>query len=264
MFTPLFALGFPVLGAAPLTPGEAVATALIIESVGYSSGLFGHARQQTVVWSQVRSLAVVAAPAAAVAATLAHRVPGHYLLLGVAATLFSLGVLIMRATAVESGGRQGSGSTANLAPDESTVVRASDGRMYRCASDRRPAVARLLTSLAAGLTGLVGISIGEVTSTRLMLRLQWPARVAVGTSVGVVLPTVVTAGMIQAALLNRTGLGIRWNLLLWTVPAVLIGGQVAPQVTRLVPERRLKHGIAALFLMLAIIIAVSTSLRLAT
>jgi uncharacterized membrane protein YfcA len=78
----------------------------------------------------------------------------------------------------------------------------------------------------------------------------------------VVLPTVVTASAVQAALLPRSGLGIPWNLVVWVVPAVLLGGQLGPRITGVVPERRLKQGVAVLFLALAVIVASSTWLRL--
>jgi hypothetical protein len=262
MFAPLFALGFPLLGVRALTPGQAIATALIVEVVGYSSGLAGHARQRTVVWSRVATLAGVAVPAAAAAATFAHRLPGAHLLLGVAAALLGLGLLLWRAAA-----RQGAESRAalvrSLPAGEGVAVRARDGRLYQCPADQGPAVTRLFTAVAGAVTGLVGMGIGEVTSSQLMLRLSWPARVAIGTGVGVVLPTVAAASSVQLALLPRAGVGVPWNLVLWVVPAVLLGGQLGSRVTGVVPERRLKQGVAVLFILLAGVVAASTLRRLA-
>lgn len=261
MFTPLFALGFPLLGVSALPPGQAIATALLIETVGYSSGLLGHARQGTVVWSRTATLGAASVPAAAVGAALSHRLPGEYLLLGVAAVLFGLGLLVLRTARAEAVQSDRALPTHSVG-DQALVVPASDGRAYRCPPDRRPGVTRALSAAAGGVTGLVGISIGEVTTTQLMLRLDWPARVAIGTGVGVVLPTVVTAGIVQAALLPHAGIGIPWNLLIWTVPAVLIGGQVGSHITGLVPERWLKRGVGVLFVGLALAVTVSTLRRL--
>lgn len=261
MFTPLFALGFPLLGVSALTPGQAIATALIIESVGYSSGLAGHARQGTVVWSRVRTLGAVAVAAAALTATVASNVPGAFLLLVVAGVLLSLGVLVFRAAGREAVPLDRA-PVDRIEPAAGSVLRAADGRVYRLHPDPSPFLTYLVTAAAAALTGLVGIGIGEVTSGQLMLRLGWPGRVAVGTGVGVVLPTVVTAGAVQAVLLQRTDLGIPWNLVVWTVPAVLIGGQLGPRLTAVVPERQLKQGVAVLFVLLGAVITLSTVRRL--
>lgn len=259
MFTPLFALGFPRLGAEALTPGQAIATALIIESVGYSSGLTGHARQGTVLWSHARAMWALAVPGAAIGALLAHLVPGRYLLLGVAVVVGSLGTLLFRDGGVPTGDRGGA-PRGDPEVAGSLAVCASDGRVYHCAPDPWPVVGRLLTSAGGLVTGLVGITIAEVTSSQLMLRLRWPARVAIGTAVSVVLPTVLTAGILQALLLHEAGLTVPWNLVVWTVPAVLIGGQAGSRVTRIVPEPVLRRAVAALFVLLAAIVAVSITI----
>lgn len=257
MFTPLFALGFPLLGASALTPGQAIATGLIIESVGYSSGLLGHGRQRTIVWRQAGMLAAVAVPVAAASAAVALRVPGEYLLLAVAGVLLSLGVLVFRSAALERPSHAHSTGVITRGSD-GRVIHAADGRTYWCSPDRRPSATALTTAAAGAVTGLVGISIGEVTTAQLMLRLHWPARVAIGTGVGVVLPTVVTAGVVQAAQLSAAGVSIPWNLVVWVVPAVLVGGQLGPRLTAVIPERDLKRAVAVLFAALAVVVTVST------
>ncbi|MBI2402608.1 MAG: sulfite exporter TauE/SafE family protein [Gemmatimonadetes bacterium] len=178
-----------------------------------------------------------------------------------AGVLFSLGVLVFRSAALEhpSHARR----TGEVTPgSEERVVRAADGRTYRCSADRRPRVTALMTGAAGAVTGLVGISIGEATSAQLMLRLRWPARVAIATGVGVVLPTVVTAGAVQAAQLSQAGLSVPWNLVVWVVPAVLIGGQLGPRLTAVMPERDLKRAVAVLFALLAVVVTVLTLRRL--
>jgi uncharacterized protein len=256
MFTPLFALGFPLLGTAALSPGQAIATALIIESIGYSSGLIGHARQRTVVWRRARAWWALSIPAAAVAASLSHRFAGDVLLLTVAGVLVVLGVLLLLTERGEP--RSGHGSLTDQSRAIEFRLRSADGRTYECARERRPNLGRTIAAAAGALTGLVGISVGELTTSQLILRLGWPARVAIGTSVAVVLPTVITASAVQLAMLPQSGAAIPWNLVAWTAPAVLIGGQLGPLTTAVVSERTLKRGIAVLFVVLAVVIVVST------
>jgi len=45
---------------------------------------------------------------------------------------------------------------------------------------------------------------------------------------------------------------VPWNLLLYNVPGVLIGGQLGPRLQGLVPQRVMRRAISILFVLLAI------------
>merc|ERR1712232_1006578 len=91
-------------------------------------------------------------------------------------------------------------------------------------------------SVTAGggfLTGLLGVGIGEVVLPQLVRNCCMPLPVAAGTSVATVVVTAAAAALVQVfALASATGgnlvSAIPWQLVMWTIPGVLIGGQLAP------------------------------------
>ena len=93
----------------------------------------------------------------------------------------------------------------------------------------------LISAAAIALTprrlGRVGI--GEVVLPQLVKQCCMPLPVAAGTSVAVVVTTAAVAAVVQfVALAQATGGDlvsvVPWQLVRWTIPGVLIGGQLAP------------------------------------
>lgn len=85
---------------------------------------------------------------------------------------------------------------------------------------------------------------------------MWPsARVAVATSVVVVAVTALTAGLTHLYGFIQRGAPMETilSLVVFTVPAVVIGGQLGPLVTRRVAEVRLVRSLGWLFVVVSAI-----------
>ena len=110
-----------------------------------------------------------------------------------------------------------------------------------------------LTGAGAFLTGLVSVGIGEVTVSQLTHK-GIPIAVAAATSVMIVSVTVLFASTSHAAQLIQGGgwTAVPWDLLVWDVPGVLIGGQIGPRLQGLVPQHIMRRSIAILFIILAL------------
>lgn len=89
------------------------------------------------------------------------------------------------------------------------------------------------------LTGLLGVGIGEVILPQLVRGSCMPVPLAAGTSVAIVVVTALTAACVQFLSLAESASGgggmveglaqvVPWNLVKYTIPGVLIGGQIAP------------------------------------
>ena len=83
------------------------------------------------------------------------------------------------------------------------------------------------------LTGLLGVGIGEVVLPQLVRGCCMPVPLAAGTSVATVVVTAAAAAFVQfASLAAATGgdlaSAVPFALVRWTIPGVLIGGQLAP------------------------------------
>mmetsp|Transcript_13860 Transcript_13860/g.20781 ORF Transcript_13860/g.20781 Transcript_13860/m.20781 type:complete len:314 (-) Transcript_13860:68-1009(-) len=202
LFSPTFLLVFPLLGCPQLDPVSAVACALITEAFGFSSGLTGYARRRLVDWQIARHELITSIPFALFGALSVETFAADPRLLR---TLYCL---LMFGLSIQLG-------TQNVSS---------------CESHKNDIQVIATTALGATLTGLLGVGIGEVLYPRLIAVL--PADRAAGTSVAVVTFTTAAAAIVQFVELVQVQGGLQdaipWSLLSFTVPGVLIGGQVAP------------------------------------
>ena len=118
-----------------------------------------------------------------------------------------------------------------------------------------------LTGTGAFLTGMVSVGIGEVTISKLT-RKGVPIAVAAATSVLVVIITIVFASTTLVAQLVQAGgwMAVPWNLLVYDIPGVLIGGQIGPRLQGKVAPHTMRRAISVLFVLLAVAM-MSVSLR---
>ena len=86
---------------------------------------------------------------------------------------------------------------------------------------------------------------------------QVPIPVAAATSVFVVIVVVAIASFTQiSALIAQGGLNaVPWNVVIYTIPAVIIGGQIGPRLQGKVSQRSMEKGIGYLFLVIGIAMA---------
>mmetsp|Transcript_37170 Transcript_37170/g.55376 ORF Transcript_37170/g.55376 Transcript_37170/m.55376 type:complete len:165 (+) Transcript_37170:865-1359(+) len=121
--------------------------------------------------------------------------------------------------------------------------KAADGTSYSYLQTGASISSTSATASGSVLTGLLGVGIGEVVLPQLIRRNCMPLPVAAGTSVAVVVTTALTAAVVQflslAQQLTTSGdvtllegfVGvIPWQLVQFTIPGALIGGQIAPYV----------------------------------
>ena len=271
IFSPIFLLGFPALGAEyPLDASAAIASALLTEVFGFSSGLTGFTRRGLVDWSTAAQFAIVAVPAALCGALGARFVAADpSVLRGVYAVLMlSLAALLAlgpsEAELAESAAEQCSvdlddpSGAARAARDHT----AADGRVFTYLAPVRGSVGSSGATASGGiLTGLLGVGIGEVVLPQLVRGSCMPLPLAAGTSVATVVVTAAAAATLQfAALAADTGgdlsSAVPWNLVRWTIPGVLIGGQIAPQLAGRLPDDLIARVAAAVFGLVGVLFAI--------
>ena len=71
------------------------------------------------------------------------------------------------------------------------------------------------------------------------------ARRAAGTSVAVVAGTAAAAAVTQVAELDASE--VPWELVRYTIPGVILGGQIAPRLAGRLDDRQIERAAAALF-----------------
>lgn len=248
-FSPLFVL---VLG---LEPKVAIGAALITEVFGFASGVSAHARAGTIDWTIARTLALFSVPAAVVGALLAGAMPADLLKL-----LLGFGLLAIAFAFIRHHDREE--ETAAIARGEGVVapsvgrrIVARDGEMLEyqlCRTNE----GRWAAGLGGLSVGLISTGLGELNDYTLVMRCRVPIRVAVACSVVVVAVTALAASVTHLLGFVAEGgssLNTVFSIVVFTVPGVIIGGQLAPMLSQRVRGDALIHLLGWLFLAVAVI-----------
>ena len=252
LFTPIFILLFPLLGP-EYELGSTVAaigTALLTETFGFTSGLIGYHLKKTIDFALARRFLAVAVPAGIVGAFSAHLVHDGILIAGYA--LLVLGLAVVHVFF------EYEGVPTHMHEDierDGTLRRIvdSDGRAYVYRAPDLGSGGRLFTAGGAFLTGMVSVGIGEVIVPQLTKR-GVPVAVAAATSVAVVIVTAVCASFtLIGQLVSEGGAeAVPWHLVAYTIPGVLIGGQIGPRLQGRISHRAMELAIATLFVLLGV------------
>ena len=234
LFTPIFVLLFPILGPEYVLASTfaAISTALLTQTFGFLSGFIGYYRRRMIDFDLAVRFVKITVPIGIIGALVAHAVPDGLLIAAYAILVFvlAIGMLFLRS--------------------------APPSRPNYDDASRKPDIKRSDFALAGGgafLTGLVSVGIGEVLISRLTKR-GIPVGIAAATSVAIVFATIIAATTtLVAQLIRDGGVGaVPWNLIVYEVPGVLIGGQIGPRLAGRVSQRTMERAIGLLFIFLAV------------
>ena len=253
LFIPIFVIVFPLLGPEyPLHTAAAIGTALMTEVFGFSSGFIGYYRKHLIDFRSAAPFILVAVPIAICGALLLAVLQHHegFLKGAYAALMLVLCPIILRHTppaAITHASPDGTETSADDRPIRN--VTAKSGETYRYHAPRQGVSGGLITGTGALLTGLLGVGIGEVIMPQLVKRNRIPVAVAAATSVFIVIVTIASASFTQiAALIAAGGVNaVPWNLVCYTIPGVIIGGQIGPWMRGRIQQRAMEKAIALLF-----------------
>ena len=246
LFTPIFILAFPLLGPEYVLDSTiaAISAALITQTFGFMSGFVGYYRRRLIDYALAWKILRVAVPIAVIGALVASLVHESVLLAGYAMLVAVLAVVMWRNRPPVHVG------AGDLEASTRTIID-SRGQEYIYRIPRLGAKSYTLTGLGAFLTGMVSVGIGEVTISKLS-RKGVPIAVAAATPVLVVIMTVALASTTLAFQLIKAGgwTAVPWNLLVYDIPGVLIGGQIGPRLQGKIAPHVLRRAIAVLFVLL--------------
>ena len=294
LFVPFLIFLYPILAVRlspttltepPLSPETIVKVGLISESFGLSSSALAFIQHGLVDRRLAVTLVGGSIPFVVGGALLSFVIPEpvFQLLLGLA--LLAASVLLFKAdlgheepgeadageTAVEADG--GSklpdddakpGSAGVETDDEGVVTRVDRGGSdYNY--DRGGYLERFANySIGGVFQGLAGFGIGELGIIS-MLRTSVPVRLAIGTNHIVAAMPPVLASLVHVlggGLVGGHAIDLAstpWNMVVWTVPATVTGGQIAPYISSTLDTGILKQGVGVLFAIIATALFVMAS-----
>ena len=259
MFAPIFMIIFPIMG--PEYPFEniaaAIGVALLTEVFGFSSGFVGYYRKRLIDFKSAIPFILVGVPIGIVGAILLTTfkefeevLRGSYALLML---ILSYELIRHHDPLQEMHLDTENGDAAEKAQRPTMTITGRDGTTYTYKKPRQGKGA-IATGIGGFLTGLLGVGIGEVVMPQLAKRNGVPIPVAAATSVFVVIVVVAAASFTQiSSLVAQGGLNaVPWNVVVYNLPAVLIGGQIGPRLQGKVSPRTMERAIGYLFLVIGI------------
>lgn len=258
VFVPFFTILFPLL-AFDLSPTQAISIGLITEVFGFASSLVAFWRAKLIDFDIALSSALKSVPFALAGGILSFLIPQAALLVIIAVVLLAMSVAVYRAPSEKEllqRVKQAAGAQ-KVAETDSGVGKLrslTDARgrtySYRYRNDwRRTAI----ISFGGLFEGLVGFGIGIFGVSDLVLR-RVQFRVAVGTSHFIIMVTALAAVTPHLFQVIQGANTIPWNVIAMTVPAVLIGGQLAAAVAGRVDQDKIQRFLVSFLIFLTILL----------
>lgn len=257
-FAPILILGLR------LPADVAIGVGLITQVFGFASGLLAYARRGLIDYRLGLPLLVVTIPAALLGTLGAGYVGATALKMILSVALLAIATAFLRSLSWRSASRSKTMVQLVAAPSPMTAAAgaatAKSARQWgfaRC----NPHEGGLVMGAGALFLGLIATGLGELCCYYFLQRCRMPARVAVATTVFIVAFTALPASAGHFAWLTLAGSDVLTrvlDLVLFTIPGVVIGGQIGATIASRIPQRGLERGLGILFVALAVLTAVSS------
>lgn len=255
-FAPILIL---ILG---LPPEVAIGTGLMTQAFGFASGLYAFHRKKLIDYQLGVSLLVVTVPLALVGTWLSNRIDPNILKMLLGAGLMLIGAQFLRVPSHKGVSRVDQRYLAIRPQTSSRRMVTAEGEEI-CYEVYSYTEGRIIAGIGGLFMGMVSTGLGELNGYYLLRRCHMPSKVAVATSVFILAVTGLfasTGHMLKFIQLGNDSLNVVFSLLLFTIPGVIIGGQVGSVVASRISQRLLETALGILFLMLGLFMSVGTIL----
>ncbi len=245
-FSPLFML------ALKLEPKIAIGAALITELFGFSSGLIAYYKARLIDFKLAKNLLLFSVPAAIIGAYYADLVPPIVLKAVFAVGLVFIGFQLFNAWRKEEREKKEMEHLEEVAKTYESELIDAEGKKYRYTICNKN-MGRSLAVIGGAFVGMISVGLAELQDYHLVARCKVPTPIAVATSIFVVVITFLVASAGHFYEFAREGgevLDQVISVVLFTVPGVIIGGQIGPRLQKRLPEDKMKVSISIIFILL--------------
>jgi hypothetical protein len=229
LFSPLFML------ALELPPPVAIGTALLTQVFGVGSGAYAYWRRRSIDYRIAGQILLTAVPGAVIGVLAASVIAGETL-----RRLFAVGLIFIGVQFFRSYRRERQAPIPVPDVDRGTPTHGDTKGVPSRYTLYRPRLASLLGAGGGALLGSISVGLAELLEYHFIVLSRLPSAVAVGTSVAVLFVTTLAAATGHAygfvAHAPPGTLTEVWQVVVFTVPGVILGGQIGPWLqTRLRP-----------------------------
>ena len=245
-FAPIFMLG---LG---LEPEVAVGVGLMTEVFGFASGLFAYISRRLIDYKLGFQLLVVTVPMALIGTLAAGVIPADILKAILGMGLFAVATSFLRSPDKKEVTRLNKMIEQDYGGERAeTCITPADGERicYRVCNRTE---GRIIAGVGGLFIGMLSTGLGELNGYFLLQRCRVPSKVAIASSVFIVAVTALSASVGHAVKFAQAGdevLTTVFKLLIFTVPGVIIGGQIGPKVASRISQHVMERALGILFLL---------------
>lgn len=247
-FAPIFILGLR------LPPEVAIGTGLLTEVFGFASGLVAYARKRLIDYKLGGALLAVTVPAALLGTAVAGVVEPDFLKIALGVGLFAVAASFLRAPEHQDIQRMEAAIAEDFGTERAeTCLITAEGESI-CYTVCNKNEGRLIAGIGGLFVGMISTGLGELNSYFLLQRCRVPSRVSVATSVFVVALTALIASsghFVQFARQGGEVLDTVLSIAIFTIPGVIIGGQLGSKMANHIPQRSLERALGGLFVLVA-------------
>jgi len=248
IFIPIFLIVFPLLGPEYVIVGHtsSIAVALLTQSFGFSSGLVRYWYRGLINVNLAKRLLRISIPLAITGSIVAQYLTIEPFKIFYALLMFSLAfLLIYNQKGIHNSIKKHFSLKDEIVANQTSL---SGIQENDCKKDR------LVAGIGGMLTGITSVGIGESIMPQLFKSCKISIPIAAATSILVVLVTVIAASLTHVLFLvsNEGFDSIPWDLLVYTIPGVVIGGQIGAKIQKDTLSEKIKKLIPALFIIIGI------------
>lgn len=254
-FSPLFIL------ALRLDAKVAVGTALITELFGFSSGLIAYIKTKLIDFKLAKNLLMFSIPFAILGLFLADYFPEVVLKTIFAVGLIFIGLQLFTSWRNEEREKHEKENKEEFKENYESCLIDNDGNEYRYTICNKN-MGRMFASIGGAFVSMISVGLAELQEYQLVARCKVPTPVAIATSIFVVVITLLIASIghiYEFATGNIKDLSQVINLAIFTVPGVILGGQVGPKIQKWLPDDKTKISISILFLLIGVFMLITIS-----
>ena len=253
-FSPLFML------VLKLDPVVAVGTALITELFGFSSGLVAYMKARLIDYKLGLNLLLFAVPLAILGTVFGSEIPPDILKAIFAVGIIFIGTQLFTSWRKEEREKNEDDRKKEYKIHYEKLLIDKQGKEYKytvCHKD----MGRFFAAIGGAFVGMISVGLAELQEYHLVAKCKVPPPVAVATSIFVVVITVLVASLghfyefamhAESSVFNQIA-----NVIVYTIPGVVIGGQLGPYMQKKLPEDKMKVGVSVLFVIVGGIMLVT-------
>ncbi|MEM9363380.1 MAG: sulfite exporter TauE/SafE family protein [Bacteroidota bacterium] len=244
-FSPLFMIG---LG---LEPKIAIGAALATELFGFASGLYAYMNSKLIDYKLGMRLLVFSVPFAILGTLYGGLVPPIVLKSIFAAGLIFIGYQLFSSWRKEEREKMNAQIGKEFEKNYESELTDKDGVVYRYTVCNKN-MGRMFAAVGGAFVGMISVGLAELQEYHLVAKCKVPTRVAVATSIFVVVITVFFASaghFYEFASEGGKVLEDVINLVIYTIPGVVIGGQLGPRLQKVIPADKMKVAISIIFVL---------------